>query len=66
MTELHLALSFTAVQALAQGNELVFDVDDGDEKMRVMLRCDDVALKTFKARIESALLHMLPADPKIH
>ena len=62
MTELHLALSYGAVQALAQGDELVFDVED----VRVILRCDDDAVLTFRDRIEQAMLHLLPVDSQKH
>lgn len=66
MNELHLELSLGAIEALARGNELVFDVGEGEDLTRVLLRCDDVAVRSFKERIESAMLHMLPADPRIH
>lgn len=64
MTELHLALSIEAMQAMAHGQELVLDMED--EGTRVFLRCDDAAINTFRQQVEKALLHMLPANPTPH
>lgn len=66
MNELHLALSYGAVQALAQGDELVFDIGEGGDAVRVILCCDDDALVTFKERIEQAMLHLLPVGTEKH
>ena len=66
MTELRLALSLEAIRAMGEGAELVFDIPDGDEVMRVMLRCDDAALETIRERVQRAMLHFLPPDPNVH
>lgn len=66
MTELRLALSLDAIRAMGEGAELVFDIPDGDDVMRVMLRCDDAAIETIRDRVEKAMLHFLPADPNVH
>lgn len=66
MTELRLALSLEAIRAMGEGAELVFDIDDDGELMRVMLRCDDAALETIRDRVEKAMLHFLPPDPNVH
>ena len=64
MTEYHLALSLAAVRAMAEGDELVFDIADDD--VRVFLRCDDEAVASFRSQIEKALLHMLPTSDSVH
>ncbi len=64
MTELHLALSVEAMQALAHGEELVIDTPDRD--VRVVLCCTDACVNTIKTQVERALLRHLPADESIH
>ena len=66
MTELRLALSLEAIRAMGEGAELVFDIEDDGEVMRVMLRCDDAALETIRERVQRAMLHFLPPDPNVH
>lgn len=63
MTELHLVLSLAAMQALANGEELVIDVDGEPETLRVMLRCDNQALVE---QVQKAMLHFLPVDGQKH
>lgn len=68
MNELNLALSLEAIEALAKGNELVFDVPDEAPagKLRVVMRCDDEAVMTFRRRIETAMLNLLPVGSTFH
>lgn len=66
MTELQLVLSLEALQAIAHGNELVFDVNDDTGAVRVLLRCDDHALASVREQVERAMLHFLPVEPGIH
>lgn len=66
MTELQLVLSLDALRAMAHGNELVFDVQDETDTIRVMLRCDDHTLATIKDQVEKAMLHFLPVEEKVH
>lgn len=66
MTEMQLVLSLDALRAMAHGSELVFDVDDGEGAIRVMLRCDDHALATIRDQVEKAMLHFLDPEPGIH
>ena len=67
MTELQLVLSLEALQAMAHGNELVMDVQgEGEDVLRVILRCDDHALATIKDQVEKAMLHFLAPSGQIH
>ncbi len=56
--ELRLALSLEAMRAIAEGAELVFDMED--EGVRVFISCDDEAINAFHTQVQRALLHMLP------
>ena len=58
MIELRLALSVDAMRAIAEGAELVFDVE-GDG-VRVFISCDDEAVNAFQTQVQRALLHLLP------
>ena len=58
MIELRLALSLQAMRAIAEGSELVFDVEG--EGVRVFIACDDEAVNAFHTQVQRALLHMLP------
>ena len=58
MIELRLALSLEAMRAIAEGAELVFDMED--EGVRVYISCDDEAVNAFHTQVQRALLHMLP------
>jgi len=58
MIELRLALSMDAVREMAEGNEIAFDIDE--DGIRIIMRCDDLAVVAFKTQVERALLHMLP------
>ena len=58
MIELRLALSLEAMRAIAEGAELVFDMED--EGVRVFISCDDEAINAFHTQVQRALLHMLP------
>lgn len=58
MIELRLALSVDAMRAIAEGAELVLDVEaDG---VRVFISCDDEAVNAFQTQVQRALLHLLP------
>jgi hypothetical protein len=46
------------MRAIAEGAELVFDVDE--EGARVFISCDDEAVNAFNTQVQRALLHMLP------
>jgi hypothetical protein len=56
--ELRLALSVDAMRAIAEGAELVFDVED--DGVRVFITCDDEAVNAFQTQVQRALLHLLP------
>ena len=58
MIDLRLALSLEAMRAIAEGAELVFDMED--EGVRVYISCDDEAVNAFNTQVQRALLHMLP------
>ena len=58
MIDLRLALSLEAMRAIAEGAELVFDMED--EGVRVYISCDDEAVNAFYTQVQRALLHMLP------
>ena len=58
MIELRLALSLEAMRAIAEGDELVFDVEE--EGVRMFVSCDDEAVNAFHTQVQRALLHMLP------
>ena len=58
MIELRLALSVDAMRAIAEGAELVLDVEDGG--VRVFISCDDEAVNAFQTQVQRALLHLLP------
>ncbi len=58
MIELRLALSVDAMRAIAEGAELVFDVED--DGVRVFISCDDEAVNAFQTQVQRALLHLLP------
>jgi hypothetical protein len=56
--ELRLALSVDAMRAIAEGAELVLDVED--DGVRVFISCDDEAVNAFQTQVQRALLHLLP------
>jgi len=58
VTELRFALSLEAMQAIANGTELVIDMES--EGVRVFISCDDEAVNAFYIQVQRALLHMLP------
>lgn len=58
MIELRLALSVDAMRAIAEGAELVLDVED--DGVRVFISCDDEAVNAFQTQVQRALLHLLP------
>jgi len=60
MNEIRLALSMEAMRSMAEGDELVFDIDGED--IRVFMRCDDFAVAAFQTQVQRALLHMLPVS----
>lgn len=64
VTDLRLGLSLGAVQALAHGNELVFELPD--EQMRVTLVLDSAAQDAFREHIHRALLALLPTSPTLN
>ncbi len=53
-----MALSVDAMRAIAEGAELVFDVED--DGVRVFISCDDEAVNAFQTQVQRALLHLLP------
>jgi hypothetical protein len=53
-----MALSLQAMRAIAEGAELVFDMEN--ESVRVFISCDDEAVNAFHTQVQRALLHMLP------
>ena len=53
-----MALSLEAMRAIAEGAELVFDMNE--EGVRVFISCDDEAVNAFHTQVQRALLHMLP------
>lgn len=60
MVELRLALTLDAMEAIAQGAELVLDVEEDD--VRVFIRCDAATVNAFQTQVQRALLHMLPVS----
>lgn len=66
MTEMRLALSLSAIEAMVHGDELVFDCAFDDEVCRVYLRCDDDALTSLREQVQRAMLHYLPTDGQKH
>ncbi len=56
--DLRMALSLEAMRAIAEGAELVFDMNE--EGVRVFISCDDEAVNAFNTQVQRALLHMLP------
>lgn len=62
MTELFLRLNLEALQAMTQGNEIVFDC----EGLRIFLSCDDVTVEQFNQAVQRALLHNLPVSNTHH
>lgn len=58
MIDLRMSLSLEAMRAIAEGAELVFDMDE--EGVRVFISCDDEAVNAFHTQVQRALLHMLP------
>jgi L-fucose mutarotase/ribose pyranase (RbsD/FucU family) len=66
VTEVRLSLSLEALQAMSEGDELVFAVDDGGDVTHVLLRCDDMAVESLRDAVQRALLHLLPTSPNVH
>lgn len=64
MTELRIALSLEAMQALAGGTELVLDLDE--HETRLFLSCDEACIDTFQAQVHQALMRLLPTGPNKH
>lgn len=62
MNEIRLALSGEALRALAQGIELMLDIDD----TRIHLACDEDAVNEFQQAVQRAMLHFLPAGEQKH
>ncbi len=62
VTQLRLALSFQAIEAITTGAELVFEVDD----LQVHIRCDDEAYEIFQKHMQRVLLEMVPTDGTVH
>ena len=58
MIDLRMALSLEAMRAIAEGAELVFDMEE--EGVRVYISCDDEAVNAFHTQVQRALLHLLP------
>lgn len=62
MNEIHLSLGGSALRALAEGAELVLDV----EQTRLYLSCDEETVTSFQRAVQRALLHLLPAGEERH
>ena len=62
MNEIHLALGGNALRALAEGAELVLDI----EETRLYLSCDAETVSSFQQAVQRALLHLLPAGEERH
>lgn len=62
MNEIRLALSGEALRALAQGIELLLDIDD----TRIHLACDEDAVNEFQRAVQRAMLHFLLAGEQKH
>lgn len=62
MNEIHLALGGNALRALAEGAELVLDIDE----TRIYLSCDAETVSSFQRAVQRALLHLLPAGEERH
>lgn len=62
MNEIHLALGGDAIQALAEGAELVLDIDE----TRIFLSCDAQTVEQFQRAVQRALMHLLPAGEAKH
>ena len=62
MNEIHLALGGNALRALAEGAELVLDIDE----TRIYLSCDAETVNSFQQAVQRALLHLLPAGENRH
>ena len=62
MNEIHLALGGNALRALAEGAELVLDIDE----TRIYLSCDAETVSSFQQAVQRALLHLLPAGENRH
>jgi hypothetical protein len=64
MVELRLALTLQAMEAIAHGAELVFDIEEDD--VRVFISCDAATVNAFQTQVQRALLHMLPVGDLPH
>lgn len=62
MNEIHLALGGEALRALAEGAELVLDIDE----TRLYLSCDAETVQSFQQAVQRAMLHLLPAGEERH
>ena len=62
MNEIHLSLDGQALRALAEGAELVLDLD----QTRLYLSCDSKTVDSFQRAVQRALLHLLPAGAERH
>lgn len=64
MEDIYLDLSADAVHALVSGTELALDLPETG--LRIYLRCDDAAVKSFRQHVEGALMRLLPTDDLVH
>ena len=63
MTEWLLRLPIEAIQEMAKGGQLVFDLDKG---LRIIICADAQAMEQIQERIERSLLHLLPVGDTQH
>lgn len=61
--EWHIRLPLEALEELACGGEVVFDLD---KDVRVIICCDAQAIEEIQERIERSLLHRLPIGDSQH
>jgi hypothetical protein len=64
MTELEMILSIEAIQSLLNGDQITFDI--AEDRVRVVITCDERAVLTFRDQIRKAMLEFLPTHPSIN
>lgn len=64
VVEVHLKLSYEAMQAMAMGEELSIEIEEED--LRVCLAASDEAVARFKDAVQKTLLVMAPSGPHAH
>lgn len=64
MNEIELTFSLDTIRALLDGQSITFDLED--EKLRVTVNCDLMAVRSFREHVNRAMLELLPAPPGIN